>query len=386
MLFDNFARTDVTAKRNLESSFVFLNRSARPEIARVREFVELNVATYPSSEIDEFIARFRSGNDTHFNSAMFELLLYAALIRLGFKLQPHPPLSNGSTAHPDFLVSTLDGKQFYLEAVLASEIREANQGGEAIKGSVMDSLASVNHHNFMINIMEMGHPTTQPSGKKLAREVLKWLDSLDPEKVQEIIDKDGFDAFTPFSWEHEEWSLIIWPIPLKASRRGKARTLIGGSMGRVGFIDTWTPIRDAVKYKGSKYGQLEFPLLIAVNVDTFTLDPIDEMQALFGQEQFVISREDPEREPEMQRIPNGAWYGPSGPQYKRVSGAWFFNDLTPYTIASRRNTVYLNPWASASLPDSLLVMPHAIADEGMMKWSDGKSLREIFGLHEGWPE
>lgn len=386
MIFDVTARTDTGPKRNLESSFEFLNRSARPEISRVREFVESCAVEYPSSDIDELIARFRSGNDTHFNSATFELLLYAALTRLGFQLEPHPQLDNGSKARPDFLVSTSDGAQFYLEAVLASEIREANQGGEAIKGAVMDALASVSHQHFLIDVLDQGRPTTQPSGKKLAKAILNWLDSLDPDEVQETIDTDSIDAIPTYIWEHEEWTLTFRPIPLKASRRGKARTLVGASMGHVGFIDAWTPIRDAVKYKGSKYGALKLPFLVAVNVDAFTLDRIDEMQALYGQEQYVFTVAHPESEPRMVRAPNGAWHGPSGPQYKRVSGAWFFNDLSPYTVASRRNTVYLNPWATSPLPENLLALPHAKADGAEVTWADGKSLQEIFGLHEGWPE
>lgn len=386
MIFDNRVRTDVTPKRNLENSFDFLNRSARPEISRVREFVESCASVYPPSEIEELIARFISGNDTHFKSASFELLLYVALTRLGFELKPHPLLGNGSTAHPDFLVSTPEGMQFYLEAVLASEIKESNQGGEAIKGAVMDALMAVRHHNFMIDVMDEGHPTTQPSGKKLANKVLKWLDSLDTEKVQETIDTNGYDAIPHLDWRHEEWSLTIRPIPLKSHRRGKTRALIGAARGRVGSIDSWTPIRDAVKFKGSKYGQLELPLLVAVNVDTFALDRIDEMQALFGQERYLISVGQPECEPEMQRVPNGAWYGPCGPQYTRVSGAWLFNDLTPYTVASRQSTVYLNPWATIPLPENLLALPYAKADGGNMRWSNGASFREIFGLHDGWPE
>lgn len=386
VLFDDIERTDVSPKRNLESSFDFLNRSARSEISRVREFVESCVAEYPTSEIGELIARIKSGNDTQFRSATFELLLYVALTRIGFRLQPHPQLDNGAMARPDFLVTTPEGAQFYLEAVLASEVREANQGGEAIKGAVMDVLASVNHHNFMISIMDKGHPTTQPSGKKLVRAVLKWLDSLDPERIQGEIDADGFDAVEIFEWSHEDWFLSFRPIPLRPERRGKAKSLIGVASGGVGFINVWTPIRDAVKYKGSKYGELGLPFLVAVNVDTFALDPIDEMQALFGQEQFIISVGRPTDEPVMQRIPNGAWNGPCGPQCTRVTGAWFFNDLTPYTAASRRGTIYLNPWAPASLPDSLLVVPHAIAEDGKMNWIDGKSLREIFSLNEGWPE
>ncbi|MFH2134715.1 MAG: hypothetical protein ABII81_05985 [Pseudomonadota bacterium] len=385
MLFDNVVRTDIKPKWNLEGSFDFLNRSARPEISRVREFVESCCEKYPTSEIDELIARIRSGDENHFKSATFELLLYEALSRIGFELEPHPQLENGVMARPDFLVSSPDGGQFYLEAVLASEIKEVNQGGEAIKGAVMDVLTSAHHHDFMIDVTSKGYPTTQPSGKKLAVEILKWLDSLDPENIQQAIELEGLDAVEFFKWEHEEWSLTIRPIPLKPDRRGKSKSLIGAFMGGAGYINAWTPIRDAVKYKGSKYGQLGLPFLIAVNVDSYALDPIDEMQALFGQEKYIISVGQPEHEPEMQREPNGAWYGPTGPQYKRVSGAWLFNDLTPYTVASRRSTIYVNPWASKSLPESLLVMPHAKSDGEIMEWIGGKSFREIYGLHEGWP-
>lgn len=386
MIFDDIVRTDATRKRNRESSFDFLNRSAREEISRVRDIVELCASTYPPAEIGELVARFRSGNDVHFDSASFELLIYSSLLRLGFKLEPHPTLNNGSKARPDFLVTTPDATQFYLEAVSASEIKGANQGGEAIKGVVMDSLLTEAHPNFIIDVLDEGHPTTQPSGKKLASAILRWLDSLDPDEIQEIIEKEGFDAISPYVWEHEEWSLTFRPIPLKVDRRGKAKSLIAAAMGGAGFIDAWTPIRDAVKFKGSKYGVLELPFLIAVNFDSFALSRIDEMQALFGQEQFIFEDGFPEREPQMERAPNGAWFGPNGPQYRRVSGAWIFNDLSPYTIASRRNTIYLNPWAPTALPRELLVLPYAEADNGKMKWAEGKSLREIFGLHEGWPE
>lgn len=388
MIFDNTTRMDITPKRNSETSFDFLNRSARPEISRVREFVETRAAEYPASEIKELIARIRCGNEANFNSAMFELILYGTLSILGCKLEPHPKLKNGSTSCPDFLVSTPEGSQFYLEAVLVSEdkVFSNNKGCESIKGVVMDALASVSHQNFMISIDDEGYPTTLPSGKKLAKDVLKWLDSLDPDEVDYTIENDGLDAVAPFFWKHENWSLIIQPIPLKKNRRGNAKSLIGVIVGSAGRINAWTPIRNAIKSKGSKYGQLELPFLIAVSLNTFALDPIDEMQALFGEEQFVFSREDPHCKPEMRRAPNGLWNGAGAPQYTRVSGVWFFNNLTPYTIAVRKNTVYLNPWASKHLPECLQVMPHAKSNGEIIKWTEGKSLREIFGLHNEWPE
>ena len=47
-------------------------------------------------------------------------------------------------------------------------------------------------------------------------------------------------------------------------------------------MNTWESIRDAAIRKGQKYGKLEIPLIVAVNVGEFHVDMIDIMQALFG--------------------------------------------------------------------------------------------------------
>lgn len=258
MIFDVCERDDASPKKNQESDFEFLNRSARPEMSRVRDFIESITGSYSLAESKEIIARIKSGDDAHFKSAIFELVLHEALVRLGCTLTPHPELENGSKSKP---VST------------------------------------------------------------------------------------------------------------------------GG-----GIVDDWTPIRNAVKYKGSKYGELNKPLLVAVNLDSFHLDRIDEMQALFGQEQFVFSVGQSEEGFRFERAPNGAWYGKSGPQYTRVSGLWIFNDLSAYSIGVRRSTIYFNPWAAFSLPEILKYFPYASVEGEKMEWVEGARLSTLFGLKDGWPE
>lgn len=386
MLFDQYKRIDISPKRNNENEFEFLNRSARPEISRVREFVESLVKTYPESETEELIARIRSGNDAHFKSATFELILHEFLIKMRCSLLPHPKLENGIASRPDFLVTTPDGEQFYLEAVLASERNNTDQGSEAMKGIVWDALSAVSHKNFLVDIKAKGDPATQPSSKKLVRAVLRWLDSLDPDEIQKIIDHEGYKAAPSFQWEHEDWIINFRAKPLRPGRRGESKSLIRTLGIGGGFTDAWSPIRDAVKSKGRKYGELIKPLLVAVNLDSFKLDRIDEMQALYGQEQLVSTVGPPDREPRFERAPNGAWYGKSGPQYTRVSGLWIFNDLSPYTIGVRHQTIYLNPWAKFFLPEFLKALPHASLNEAKMEWTDGVRLANVFELEKGWPE
>jgi hypothetical protein len=385
MLFTERQRTDSSPKANRESDFVFLDRSARAEVERVRQFLETLAAGYPQEELAELIARVRSGNDTHFKSAIFELVLHAFLVRLGYTLRPHPELPNGLASRPDFHVVAPGGEDFYLEAVLARANNDVDPAAEARIGTTLDALAKASHPNFMVAVEQESVPNTQPSGKRLLVATLSWLDSLDPDRVQAEIDQDNLFYAPTLNWEHEEWQVILRAIPIKPERRGKASTLIGVLDGGAGFIDHWTPIRDAIKFKGSKYGRLDKPLLVAVNFGSFHLDAIDEMQALYGQEQFVFTVDRPDEEPRFARAPNGAWLGRSGPQATRVSGAWLFNDLTPYTLASRRHTIYFNPWAANPLPDALKSMPNAVANDGKMQWQSGVALGDVLELTKDWP-
>ena len=79
MLFTIYQRTDPSPKAHRESDFAFLDRSARPEMERVRHYLEGLVGEYPQEERDELVARLKSGDDTHFKSAVFELALFASI-------------------------------------------------------------------------------------------------------------------------------------------------------------------------------------------------------------------------------------------------------------------------------------------------------------------
>lgn len=121
MLFDPYDRTDASRKRQTESSWAFLNRSARPEIDRVREYLDTEVSNYPAVERDELVARLRSGDEVAFRSATFEVLIHWGLLSMGCTLQPHPDPGTGSAKRPDFLVRSPAGEEFFLDAVLAGE-------------------------------------------------------------------------------------------------------------------------------------------------------------------------------------------------------------------------------------------------------------------------
>jgi hypothetical protein len=385
MIFSEYERSDDSPKKMSESDFAFLDRSPRPEIAAVRSFVMRLLEVYPQDGVAEMVARIRSGDSVAFRSAGFELLIYDFLTRLDYKLQPHPVLKNGSEKKPDFHVVAPDGSEFYLEAVLATEDRGENQSADAMIKSTLDFLNFEPHKNFYISITSKGEPKTQPSGKKIRREVMRWLDGLNPDEVPRI--GNVFATNPSIDIQHEDWTLNVQAIPASPEKRGKIKRFIGLQSGRTGFVDSSSPIRKNLKGKGQRYGELNLPLIVALNFSAFNLDAIDEMQALYGDEQITVSSSEFDAEPKVGRAPNGLWRGPDGPRGSRVSGAWLFNDLTFYTAAKRKQTLYFNPWPIHPLPEILKELPHAtMLEDFTVKWEDGLSLREVLDLSEDWPE
>lgn len=386
MLFKEKDRAYQGPKTYIESNFEYLDRSARKEARRVREFLNEWIACFPEDDARELISRIRSGDKRAFDSATFEILLYAIVKNLGGQLEVHPELENGSEKRPDFLVQMPNGEKFYLEAVLASEYSKAEDAAERRKNVVLEAIEKIDSPNFFIGINAEGNPDTPPRSKALRRELSDWLSSLDPDIVTHDVEENGHERIPSMTWEHEGWRVEFEAIPIKPERRGKGQRVIGVLSGGARWINIWEPIRDAIRSKGGRYGELKKSFIVAVNVDEHSLDRIDEMQALFGQEEYVFNSVNPDGHPEMRRAPNGAWFGPEGPQYTRVSGAWIFGGLNPWNLVTRKNTLYLNPWAQFPVPATLQTVNCAMAKNEKMEWVEGESLSTLLGLSESWPE
>ncbi len=384
MLFEDKERTYNGPKTYIEGDFEYLDRSARTEARRVREFLEHWISQLPKDEATEIVARIESGDKKNFESATFEIILFAVMSQLGCSIEIHPDLGNGSGKHPDFLVRTSGGEEFYLEAVLASEFSAAELAAEKRKDVVLESLERLDSPNFFLGINAEGNPDSPPRGRTLRNELSIWLGGLDPDQIAKEVDDKGAEAIPTMVWNHDNWNIKFEAIPKKRERRDMGQRVIGSLFGGGRFVNGWEPIRDAIRSKGNHYGELDKALIVAVNIDAFSLDRIDEMQALFGEEEYVFSHSNSNAQ--SGRAPNGAWHSRKGPQYTRVSGAWLFGALNPWNILSRKNTVYFNPWSALKLPTLLEQLNHASVFEDKMRWVDGYSLAEILGLHESWPE
>lgn len=148
-------------------------------------------------------------------------------------------------------------------------------------------------------------------------------------------------------------------------------------------------IRNSIKEKSGKYGELDLPYIIAINVvDQFSGDDIDISNALFGDEQVIFTfRGNKVIREETRRKRNGAWFGPKGPRNTRVSGALFASLLSPWNIAKITPVLWHHPWANKPLSPEWLPFPQFLGGEGHflkeLKWKNGW---ELLGLDPNWPE
>lgn len=386
ILFEEKERSDSGPKTYIESDFEYLDRSGRSEADQVRQFLNHWVSQLEDEDAKDIVGRIISNDSQNYASAIFELVLFAIMRQLGCELVVHPDVGNGKGKRPDFLVRAPQGEEFYLEAVLASEYDDVELSARNRTNVVLESIDGMESPNFFLGISATGNPDTPPRGRVLKGELTRWLEGLDPDDVANTVKEQGYDAVPKLSWSHDDWVITFEAIPIKPEKRGLTERVIATLSGGVKCINIWKPIKKAVVSKGNRYGKLDKPLLIAINVDALSLDRIDEMQALFGQEEFIFSSTNLSAEPDMRRIPNGAWIGQKGPQYTRVSGAWLFDNLNPWNIVSRKNNVYFNPHAAITLPDLLKQLNHACVDGEKMVWAEAAKLSEILGLSESWPE
>ena len=383
MLFTQMERTDTEPRPYAKPRFSYLDRSARPEAERVRACFEEWFLRYPEDEQASFLSAFRSPKDSQFVSAAFELYLHELLLCLDYRVQVHPENPTGASGRPDFLATAPDNSRLYVEAALVTYTSAEEGSAKKRMDVVYDLLNKMGPTDFFLGMDMRGAPATPPPTRKLRNYLMRWLDGLNADEIEQRLQVSGTSDLPKYKFEHDGWEIEFEAIPKSKGNRGKQGVRpIGYLSDGVKMVSWREAIRDVVVAKGTKYGELPEALLIAVNLGHFDIDKIDIMQALFGQEQFFF----PGDEPEMMRAPNGVWTSPSGPRYRRVSAVLIVPDLHPWTVATRSVRIYHNPWANHHCKGPICSLPQCVPEGDKMKNRAGTHPREILCLPEGWPE
>ena len=189
---------------------------------------------------------------------------------------------------------------------------------------------------------------------------------------------------------HDGWNVTFQAIPKSPKARGKQGIRPIG-IRFFGFQeckeDEW--IRNAIKEKATKYGNLDLPYIIAINVlSIFSNDDHMVMDALFGDEGVTFYHlPTGGSDHELTRAPNGAFLGPQGPQNTRVSGVIICSDLLWGNIVKINPVLWHNPWASFPFKQDRWALSQHVPnpDKTRIELKPGEKAGDLFGLAEDWP-
>ncbi len=378
-LFDDIKRVYNGPAEFSESIFNYLNRSARPEFQRVRELLEEWFTKYPDEEKENLRNRLRS-DDWSFYSAFFELYLYNMLLNFDFNIEIHPKVERET--RPDFKVFKQGNSLFLLEATTVMPIEE-EKSAEVVEGHIYDVLnREIHSSDFFIGIEIAKRSPLSPSAKKMSKFISQELRRLNYNELIQKLNQNGIEGMPRWKWTGNGWEIIFFPIPKSPEMRGKSGVRPAGIFPpKVFYLRTDKKIRKNLKDKATRYGEIDLPYVIAINVlSDVACDREDIELALFG-------ASPPWNIKTLNEV-NGFWYSSQGLQNQRVSAVLISVNLTPWNIAQNTPILWHNPWAERPLNPTCWKLPQIIFDlknSSKLKEIHGISAQELFKLDSTWP-
>lgn len=381
-------QSDLRPRRHSETYSQYLGRSSHSIAVAIRRLLESWISAYPEAERAEMVARLRSGNDIAFQSAFFELFLYILLSKVGYEVEIHPEIAGLTRARPDFLLHGPSGERVYLEAVLVTEMSEQERAGKALRDVLLDGLNDLESPNFFVNAKWRGQPGSAPSISRLKRDILSWLNSLDPTHCEELLRTSGLRGLPTFRWEHDGWLVKFQAHPKTTKLRGKSGVpTLGIQMPEIRRSNASKAMRKALKKKASRYGRLGCPFVVAVNSLHHTMDRISIDEALFGTEQvtFLADQEGNEKVA-LDRAGDGVLVGNDQVRNTRISAIFVAVSLVPTTIASNDSSLYFyhNPWAEWPYDGPLCRLTQVKAESGKLVVISGMQAKDLLDVDPGW--
>lgn len=386
-LFHTFEREYMGPSEFSESNYHYLNRSARPEFACIRQILQLWFDNYNAREDKRFemYKLLRSDLDEDHLTAFFELYLYQLFTRLGFTVVVEPEWPVNS---PDFLLSLPTGEEILLEAT--SVFTELDFGvARKRENKVLDEINKrLKFPEYFLHMQLNGGPTGEPPYGKICKFLRKELSKLDPIQVERAAvetQNKGFDRLPRIPWQHDSWDIEFFVIPVKPEARGKSNHRIIGSRS-YGFFnsDLHHSLKSKIRSKASRYGELHIPYIVAINFLSSFLDDDDVLDALFGKEQLIISIDTDETD--LQRKLDGMWMGVSDGKVigknKRMSGLLLFKNLYPHTVHVSNPILWHHPYAYYPLNlDQWAFGQKALnKNTGRYEYVQGTFIDEILGV------
>lgn len=386
-LFSDEPRSDSSPARHAESSVAFYDRVAGQYWDDVRQLMEHWFARFCANGQADVRARLRSTDDRQARGAFFELYLHELLVRSGCSVTCHPEIPNVSRV-PDFLATRGD-ESFYLEARVI--VGSAESAGRTKRiNAVYDALNSVKSEDYFVWVDVESAGLAAPRTKQLRGGLEAWLGSLDYEEVRQRWRRNSVKDLPVYRWQHEGWNASFRPVPKGLTARGvdpniRPLGVFGGSRAR--WADDTAPIREALADKGTAYGKLDKPFVVAVGTFSSSDEDDDIRDALYGTEAYEMGTiEGGETVTRPVRQPDGYWSDGVKWLHGGVSGVLLVRGLAPESAGRVIPTLWQHPEAvmpmKAELPACRRVV---VAGDRLEYVENSVSPRALFALPDPWP-
>lgn len=228
---------------------------------------------YPDTDKRQLKGDFRS----QFESAFFELFIHELFFQQGFTLSVHPSVPN-STKNPDFLAKKGD-MEIYLEAKVATDKSNEERTFENKVGAIYDELEKLISPDYWIDIVAICFKTNrQVKLSKMRSQIQTWLNECHSKQSPIYNDYHEYSEEC-YSYNDSEVKVFLRLFPSTIEKDHPIASYLGGTYS--GGCEE--ALIDAVKTKGSKYGQLDKPYIVCINLPGLRHPRTDEIHdTLFG--------------------------------------------------------------------------------------------------------
>ena len=347
LLFDDKHRGYVGRSARSETNYSFMDRSALPNVKRMRELLEQWVSGYPDEKRKHIVTRMRRGKKSadqdQFIDVFFELFLHEFLLGTGGTVDVEPEIE-GKT--PDFAVSH-DGSDYVVEATHLDFTRGGALQESMNEDKALDWLDTIHAPLYGLSVETNGVLENMVPKRKLLRPFEELVNRANYERLLSLESSlENLDEMPSAIVSHGSWELTGRLMPLRDEYH-REFVMFGPSRG--GTVNDIGKLRTALKRKANQCAGAD-NVIIAVQISGAGYRPFD---VLFGTQTLNLqirtaTRELLETTPGQRE--DGFWIDQNGLQREHVIGVVFFDAVRPWALENATACFVLNPYVDTRLP------------------------------------
>jgi hypothetical protein len=251
---------------------------------------------------------------------------------------------------------------------------------------VLECINSAKSATFRVGVGFTAEGQQRPRRTKIIGAVEKWLHSLDADAVyQRFLDDPRDTPSTEITVG--DWVVSLDAYPLAPEKRDAGSGLIWRWPMKTGVLNHKAQIDAILSNKGSRYGHLPVPLVVALLAWPITADEFHMANSLYGALTVNVTFDDDGqmRTESTTRNVDGYWRPSPNPGGTRTSAVLLGPGLRPDRPFATLPQLWINPWATVPLPGLPPFETVTLIDEHLDTRDATTTAEDLFGHPPHWP-